>query len=92
MKRKTTHVLLVVIAVLLGLNLFRPTPPSQEAQAQPGIEIPVRAVALWGQNEDGGNVIVYRLWSDGLVEQIKVFDPKIACFADGWCNWMPLPE
>ena len=84
MKRpNTTTVLLAVVAVLLGLNLWHST-----AKAQP--QVPPRVIQI---EASGGSVTqhyVYRLWSDGLVER-QYWCGSASCCDDGWCGWLTVP-
>ena len=90
MKTPTT-VLLVVIAALLAANLFVNLPP-QEATAQPSLR--AAAVPHVIQVEVGAiNAPVYRLWSDGVIEE-TIFDGPV-----NGCNppptgfgWQVIPE
>ena len=60
MKRpNTTTVLLAVVAVLLGLNLWH---GQARAQPQPHLQVPERVTGL-ATNVHGGYVL--RVWSDG---------------------------
>ena len=63
MKRpNTTTVLLAVVAVLLGLNLWH---GQATAQPNPQLSVPPRVVGI--DVPITGNQM-YRVWSDGLVE------------------------
>ena len=91
MKTPTT-VLLVVIAALLAANLFVNL-PSQEATAQSSLR--VAEVPHVIQVEAGGiNARVYRLWSDGVIEE-AVFESISSCLPDepptGFA-WQEIPE
>ena len=93
MKTPTT-VLLVVIAALLAANLFVNLPP-REAKAQQWAAVEVPHViqvepSPWGYH-------VYRLWSDGVIEE-AVFDGiSTACLPDdgvgpSGSGWQVMPE
>ena len=106
MKTPTTA-LLVVIAVLLAANLFVSLPP-QEAQAQaqpppfpPPVDdtptvIGVSAIVIGTGLGDVS--FIYRIWSDGMVEENRfVFNTNNCPGAAeghlaGWCGWTTVPE
>ncbi len=70
---RTTHALLVVVAVLLGLNLAAALPwPTAQAQLQPemAMQPPPRLVGM--ATAGTGSNTVLRLWSDGVVEWRKL--------------------
>ncbi len=95
-RHRTTHALLVVIAVLLGLNLtLRLSPPEAAGQefdiladAQPAHPHVIQV-----SPSGGGGCAVYRLWSDGAIEWAtfnSVF-PGCVLGTDG-SPWAVIPE
>ena len=93
MKTPTT-VLLVVIAALLAVNLIANLPP-QEAKAQPSLR--AAAVPHVIQVEPGAGLRVYRLWSDGVIEEAMFedvnFDANAGCVPGvPGMAWQVIPE
>ena len=91
MKTPTT-VLLVVIAALLAANLFVTLP---EAKAQPSLR--AAEVPHVIQVEPGAGLRVYRVWSDGVIEEAMFedvnFDAKLGCVPGvPGMSWQVLPE
>ncbi len=88
MKTPTT-VLLAVIAALLAANLFVTLPP-QEATAQPSLR--AAAVPHVIQVEPAPSRI-YRLWSDGVIEEARFDSVNAACVPEsGGFGWQVIPE
>ena len=90
-KHRTTHALLVVVAVLLGLNLtLRLSPPEAAGQEfeilADNARLRVIQVSLTGL----GPFPIYRLWSDGVIET-AIFAPGANCEADGR-PWTVVPD
>ncbi len=65
-KERTTHALLVVVAVLLALNLAAqlPWPTAQAQQPEMAMQPPPRLLGMATKGD-----MVLRLWSDGIVER-----------------------
>ena len=88
---RTTHALLVVVALLLALNLAAALPwPTAQAQDEPQVWPPpvvkvvqITAVAYFTNNHVNR---LYRLWSDGTIE----YNPQ-QC-SGHWCGWRVVPE
>lgn len=96
MRHRTTHALLVVVALLLALNLAAalPWPTAEAQQLQPEMAMqqqPARAVAF---AIDGSQQQIYRLWSDGLLEynRIDTFPMCGEITNTTWCGWITVPE
>ncbi len=92
MKTPTT-VLLVVIAALLAANLIVNLPP-QEVKAQSHLHAVVPHVI---QVEPGAGLRVYRLWSDGVIEEAMFedvnFDANAGCVPGvPGMAWQVIPE
>ena len=73
MKHRTTPALLVVVALLLAHNLAAQLPwPTAQAQLQPemAMQPPPRLVGMAVTN-----LVVHRMWSDGVVEHRTLSHP-----------------
>ena len=89
MGQRTIASLLTVIAALLAANLIVSLPP-QEAVAQTHLKAPHVIQVVVGPV----NARVYRLWSDGVIEE-AVFDDINSCLPNepptGFA-WQEIPE
>ncbi len=89
MQSKPTTVLLVVIAALLAANLFVTLPP-QEATAQSHLNTPH---VIQVEPGAGNNPRIYRLWSDGVIEEAVFGYSNPACVPDSpGFGWQEIPE
>ena len=87
MKRTTTTTLLSIIALALVVIAVKPTP---QAEAQPQISIAPTVTGLVVNPSDGGFGIIFRIWSDGVVEAARIIDPTgNPCLGDVafFCDW-----
>ena len=88
---RTIVALLAVVAVLLGLNLIVGGSTPAAAQAQ-GMGPPPQAVAMLVRQEDFVGTVLYRLWSDGMVERNQAIPVGKGCVTQEWCGWQVVPE
>ncbi len=90
MRKKTTPLLLALIAGLLALNLLRSAEPTAEAQiwSNQADQAEPRLVGVSVANiGDTFNTGVHRAWSDGLIER------KLYNWGTGeWGSWEEVPE
>ncbi len=84
--------MLVVIAALLAANLFVNLPP-QEAKAQPHLKAEAPQVIQVVQGEGSNAPRVYRLWSDGVIEEARFDCVNWECepVSPGF-GWQVIPE
>ncbi len=93
-RHRTTHALLVVVAVLLGLNLTLLLSPPEAA----GQEFDIRADAphlrvIQVSPSGGGGCPIYRLWSDGIIERANLTDMTQDCvLGTNGSAWSVIPE
>lgn len=91
--QRTVAGLLAVVAVMLGLNLIvrgSPTAVAQEPKIRIFPEPPVRIINIsttW--DNDFRRERVYRLWSDGVIEQNL---RRSANEDSAWRGWQVVPE
>ncbi len=92
MKHRTTHVLLVVVAVLLALNLAAglPWPTAQAQQPEFAMQPPPRLVAMTASRIARTEFVMHRMWSDGVVEWRQMAS-YLQWRQDEWQDVVPLP-
>ncbi len=81
--------IIVASAVLIGLSIAAWSIPVDEATlSAPMASPPAIVVGIAAHGEfDGTGSTIYRVWSDGLVEQNRT-----ACVGCGWAGWAMVPE
>ncbi len=90
MGQRTIASLLTVIAVLLAANLIVNVPP-QEATAQPHLRAAPHVIQV--EPGAGNNPRIYRLWSDGVIEEAVFGYSNPACVPDSpGFGWQEIPE
>ena len=91
---RTTHALLVVVAVLLGLNLtLRLSPPEAAGQEFEILADNARLRVIQVSPSGGGGCPIYRLWSDGVIEWATFIDMSQDCvLGTNGSAWSVIPE
>ena len=90
-RQRTIVALFAVVAVLLGLNLIVGGSTPAAAQAQ-GMGPPPQAVAMHLRQEEFVGTVLYRLWSDGMVERNQAIPLGKGCLTQEWCGWQVVSE
>ncbi len=96
MQSKPTAVLLAIIALLLAANLVVNLPP-QEATAQSHLKTAAPHVIQVETLGPGPSSLVFRLWSDGVIEEAMFedvnFDANAGCVPGvPGMAWQVIPE
>ena len=94
-KERTTHALLAVVVALLGLHLALRLSPREAAAQEPELSVepqpPVRITHIAASSDSRTEIRahLFRLWSDGTIEQNIQFPGGPT---DLWTGWAVVPE